>query len=233
VGPDALGWNGIGFAHPRGRGQLTCHVGHGMLREMGRIRKPPKAKAPLVALTQPRWDAPGSSTFEPEPMGEQELEVIRRLLEKQEPKSIRNDMGITAPDLDQMFAQPRFQREYELQTKLADRSIRVRMERLAGEALDVVRDVMRTAVSPGNRLRAAVEILDRSGYVKIEKRLTVTADAESIIRELNRLGAAGDVPHTTQVSTTNGGDDIENAEFTEIGAAVADAVAKGRLDIDA
>jgi hypothetical protein len=174
-------------------------------------------------------------------MGERELEVIRRLLERQEPKDIRRDMGLKAPDLDAMLSQPRFQREYELQTKLADRGIRVRMERLAGEALDVVRDVMRTAVSPGNRLRAAVEILDRSGYVKIEKRLTVTADAESIIRELNRLGAADiatndpvTVPHTTQVVPTNeGGDTFEDVEFEEIGAAVANAVTEGRLDQNA
>jgi hypothetical protein len=86
-----------------------------------------------------------------------------------------------------------------------------------------------------------VEILDRSGYVKIEKRLTVTADAESIIRELNRLGAADiatndpvTVPHTTQVVPTNeGGDTFEDVEFEEIGAAVANAVAEGRLDQNA
>ena len=196
---------------------------------MGRIRKPPKPQAPLKALSAPIYDEAGSATFAPQEMGERELEVIRRLLERQEPKDIRRDMGLKAPDLDAMLSQPRFQREYELQTKLADRGIRVRMERLAGEALDVVRDVMRTAVSPGNRLRAAVEILDRSGYVKIEKRLTVTADAESIIRELNRLGAADittndpvTVPHTTQVVPTNeGGNVFEDAEFEEIGRTVA------------
>jgi hypothetical protein len=180
-------------------------------------------------------------TYEREELEEQELEILRRLLERQEPKSICVDMGLARQTLDALSLQPRFQREYELQAKIADRSIRVRMERLAGEALDVVRDVMRTAVSPGNRLRAAVEILDRSGYVKIEKRLTVTADAESIIRELNRLGATDavpsdpvTVPHATQVVPTNeGGETFEDAEFEEIGAAVANAVAEGRLDQDA
>jgi len=196
---------------------------------MGRIRKPPKPQAPVVPRTQATPYSMDTRTYEREEFTEVELEVIRRLLERQEPKDIRRDMGLKAPDLDAMLSQPRFQREYELQTKLEDRSIRVRMERLAGEALDVVRDVMRTAVSPGNRLRAAVEILDRSGYVKIEKRLTVTADAESIIRELNRLGATDittndpvTVPHTTQVVPTNeGGETFEDAEFEEIGRTVA------------
>jgi hypothetical protein len=161
---------------------------------------------------------------------EVELEVLRRLLEHQEPKSIRNDLDLSANDLDTMLAHPRFQREYELQTKIADRGIRVRMERLAGEALDVVRDVMRTAVSPGNRLRAAVEILDRSGYVKIEKRLTVTADAESIIRELNRLGSAdANVPVAISPEKVIKDEvpaappeEFTDVDFTEIAAAVAE-----------
>lgn len=191
---------------------------------MGRIRKPPKPQGPIEVRSQrPEgvWDA---RTVEPLDFTEVELEVMHRLLERQEPKNIRNDMGLGASDLDTMLAHPRFQREYELQTKIADRGIRVRMERLAGEALDVVRDVMRTAVSPGNRLRAAVEILDRSGYVKIEKRLTVTADAESIIRELNRLGMAEKpidaeaVPPVTDVLV----EEIQDADFTEIARAVAE-----------
>jgi hypothetical protein len=166
-----------------------------------------------------------------EAVGELELEVIRRLLERQEPKDICRDVGLAASDLDALFQLPRFQREFELQTKLADRGIRVRMERLAGEALDVVRDVMRTAVSPGNRLRAAIEILDRSGYVKVEKRLTVTADAESIIRELNRLGAAGPttddpvtVPHPASPEQPSAAEEeIEDAEFSEIARTVAES----------
>jgi len=214
----------------------ACYSGR-----MGRIRRPPRPQVPLVPHTQAAPYSMDARTYEREELGEQELEIIRRLLERQEPKSICVDMGLARQALDALSLQPRFQREYELQAKLADRSIRVRMERLAGEALDVVREVMRTAVSPGNRLRAAVEILDRSGYVKIEKRLTVTADAESIIRELNRLGTADittndpvTVPHTTQNHTTNeGGETFEDAEFEEIGRTVASAVAEGRLDQNA
>jgi hypothetical protein len=208
---------------------------------VGRIRKPPVPHA-TQALSKPIYDEAGSATFAPQEIGERELEIIHRLLEKQEPKDIRRDMGLTAPDLDALLLAPRFQREFELQSKIADRTINKRMERLASEALDVVRDVMRTAVSPSNRLKAALEILDRSGYVKVEKRLTVTADAESIIRELNRMGTAPKahdqvtqgVPHPADDGVvphpTNGGDDIEDAEFTEIAGAVADAQAEGRLD---
>ena len=157
---------------------------------------------------------------------ELELEIIRRLLERQDPKAISGDLGIAAHDLAVLLAAPRFQREFDLQTKLADRGVRARMERLTSEALDVVRDIMRTAISPGNRLRAALEILDRSGYVKVEKRLTVTADAESIIRELNRLGSAPEhadtatpvnAPHITSETQ----EEITDAEFEEIAEAVA------------
>ena len=203
---------------------------------MGRIRKPPKPRDALVplSLAPDARGAPGSldaRTYAREEFTELELEVIRRLLEKQEPRSIGVDLGLAAQALDTMLAGPRFQREYELQTRLADRGVRARMERLTSEALDVVREVMRTAVSPGNRLRAALEILDRSGYVKVEKRLTVTADAESIIRELNRLGSAPEqvdatmpvnAPHTTSNQETREGE-ITDAEYVEITGVVADA----------
>ena len=118
-----------------------------------------------------------------------ELEIIRRLLEQQDPRGIRRDLGLAIHDWDKLLALPKFQREFELQAQVVDRSVPARVERLSAEAIDVVRDTMRQAISPSNRLRAALEILDRSGYVKVEKRLTITADAESVIRELNKLSS--------------------------------------------
>ena len=46
---------------------------------------------------------------------------------------------------------------------------------------------MRNAKADAIQLQAAREILDRSGYVKVDKTLSVVADAEKVIRELGRL----------------------------------------------
>ena len=143
---------------------------------MGRIRKPPKPRDALVplSLAPDARGAPGSldaRTYAREEFTELELEVIRRLLEKQEPRSIGVDLGLAAQALDAMLAGPRFQREYELQTRLADRGVRARMERLTSEALDVVRDL---ADAHAPRAVARRHVLERLAAV-MAKYPTLTA----------------------------------------------------------
>ena len=174
---------------------------------------------------------------------EVELEVLRRMLEHQRPDQIRLGMGLTQHEFDRVANAVHFQQEYELQATIADRGIRKRLDRLSQEALDVVRDVMRTAHSPANQLRAALEILDRSGYVKVEKRITLNADAESVIRELNRIaaeGATGAVPQETDVTPkpeiseepgqSPAGEEPTDAEFEEVARSAHEALDNERED---
>ena len=64
--------------------------------------------------------------------------------------------------------------------------VRKAFEDHSPEALEKLLYVMRSAPSVRDQKDAAVEILDRAGYVKIQKQLTVHTDAEAIIRELNK-----------------------------------------------
>ena len=164
---------------------------------MPRRNKPPPQREVAPVEVRSHWSAePTRHVFT-----DTELESMRRMLEQQDHRRIRMDLGVSQHEWDKMLGTPRFQREYALQAETLDRSVEGKLSRLSGEALDVVRDVMREMVSPTNRLRAALEILDRSGYVKVEKRISITADAESVIRELNRLGtaAAAATEHTDVV----------------------------------
>ena len=129
-----------------------------------------------------------------------ELEAMRRLMEQELPQNVRKGMGLSQHSWDKMLARQEFQTEYERQCNEADRSLRSRLERLATEALEVVRDVMRNSISPATKLRAATEILDRSGYVKVEKRVNLNMDAEAVIRELNRLGTTGAIREALDVT---------------------------------
>lgn len=120
---------------------------------------------------------------------ELEREVMRRRLELQSPEGIQADLGLEQAGYHAIVTRPEFETEYQLQAINADeRKIGKKFDRLATEALDVVRHIMRNAASDAYRLRAALEILDRSGNVKVEKRLQINADAESIIKHLNQLG---------------------------------------------
>jgi hypothetical protein len=117
-----------------------------------------------------------------------ELEVMKRLVEREPEAQIAHNLGIDQASWIALVGRPEFSDEVEYHRQNQDRHIRARLDGLATEALDVVREIMRTASSPANRLRAALEILDRSGNVKVEKRITLTADAESVIKHLNQLG---------------------------------------------
>lgn len=119
---------------------------------------------------------------------DQEKEVMQRLLEGQQAESIMRDLGLEKRQYDSIVTAPTFSYEFTYLSKHRDRKLDKRLENLSQEALDVVRYVMRNATSEAYRLRAALEILDRSGHVKVEKRLQINADAEAIIKHLNTLG---------------------------------------------
>lgn len=80
----------------------------------------------------------------------------------------------------------------QLAEQIAENSLDLRklFDQYSPEALEKLVKVMRTAPYFRDQANAAVEILDRAGYVKIQKQLTVHADAEAIIRELNRQAQA-------------------------------------------
>ena len=212
---------------------------------MSRRRKPPEP-APLEIQSRVQtYPGPNGSVSVAPQFTEIELEILQRLLEQQPSTAIQHDMGLSRHAFDKVLGDVRFQREFELQAALADRGIRVRMERLASEALDVVRTLMRSAISPHNKLRAALEILDRSGYVKVEKRVTITADAESVIRELNRLAGRRSEDASGVVGNERPEEEPQDAMFEDIARSVAasdgfahcdetraapDAATRGRTD---
>jgi hypothetical protein len=129
---------------------------------------------------------PTSRTFET--FSELEREVMVRLLECEPPETIMLGLGMDQRRYDSIVLAPTFMAEFNYLARHVDRRLEKRLENLSQEAVDVVRGIMRTAASPAYRLRAALEILDRSGHVKVEKRLQINADAETIIKHLNQLG---------------------------------------------
>lgn len=163
----------------------------------------------LVPLVKPKRNQHSKDLGPSVQFSELDMEVMRRLMEQETATSIKAGTGLTIHAYDKIITSPQFQAEYERQCVVADRGIRSRLDRLSTEAIDVVRSVMRTAISPGIRLKAATEILDRSGYVKVEKRINLNMDAEAVIRELNRLGTTdvpelrdiGDTPYNTELNT--------------------------------
>ena len=118
------------------------------------------------------------------------LEAIRRLIEGQMVKDVARDIGITATHLSHLKNNdPLFKEALERGMLNKEMDVLKRIQLTSFEALDVVRELMRTGRSENIRLQAAQTILDRAGYSKLEKRVSVIADAETIIRELNRRKA--------------------------------------------
>jgi hypothetical protein len=117
-------------------------------------------------------------------------EMVKRLVEGQNPKKIAQDLGFSKNYIFFLRRQdPLFRTELERATLNRDIEVHNRMRNLSGEALDVLKALMRDTKSDVVRMEAAKTLLDRAGYGKLEKRVTVTADAESVIRELNRKKA--------------------------------------------
>ena len=117
-------------------------------------------------------------------------EAIRRLLEGQTVTQAAKDLGLSRRYLSDLKSNdPLFKAELEKGLVNKDEDVLKRIQLTSYEALDVVREIMRTSKSDAIRLTAAQTILDRAGYSKLEKRVSVVADAETIIRELNRRKA--------------------------------------------
>lgn len=117
-------------------------------------------------------------------------EAIRRLLEGQTVTQAAKDLGLARRYLsDLKNNDPLFKAELEKGLVNKDEDVLKRIQLTSYEALDVVREIMRFSKSDNIRLQAAQTILDRAGYSKLEKRVSVVADAETIIRELNRRKA--------------------------------------------
>ena len=117
-------------------------------------------------------------------------EAIRRLLEGQTVTQAAKDLGLSRRYLSDLKSNdPLFKAELEKGLVNKDEDVLKRIQLSSYEALDIVREIMRTSKSDAIRLQAAQTILDRAGYSKLEKRVSVVADAETIIRELNRRKA--------------------------------------------
>jgi len=140
-------------------------------------------------------------------LGEQRCEILRLFFEESlPPDQVRLRMGLNDVDYAQLVAHPLFKREFDKQNKfflnssrkLAARekkskskkaknalSLHERLEKLAPTALEVLEAQMNSP-SDSIRQKAALEVLDRAGYVKVEKRVNLQVSAEEVIKELNR-----------------------------------------------
>src|SRR5918996_5019596 len=87
---------------------------------------------------------------------------------------------------------PDFMKRQNTRQKFKD--IHSRLEGLSPLAIAELERQMLKSPSEKIRQDAAIEILDRAGYVKVEKRVQLTANAESIIKELNKLSRAQETP---------------------------------------
>ena len=114
-------------------------------------------------------------------------ELMDRMLTGQTMEEIAGEMNMTVGYIKVVADSPLFQSKLEEVRSDRHKAIGERLENYSHEALDKIMEKMRHAKQDAIQLQAAREILDRSGYVKVDKTLSVVADAEAIIRELGRL----------------------------------------------
>lgn len=127
-------------------------------------------------------------------------EAIRRIVSGQTVSAAARDVGLSRSYLAALKNQdPLFKSELEKAMLNKEADVLKRIQLTSYEALDVVRELMREGKSENIRLQAAQTILDRAGFSKLEKRVSVTADAETVIRELNRR--KGELSSTITVAT--------------------------------
>lgn len=136
-------------------------------------------------------------------------EIMKRLLEGQNSRQISEALQLQPSTIRMITTSPMFKRELQKRRETEIRGIATRLEDLTPEAVDVLKDYMR---QKGNyerqRLAAALEILDRAGYVKIQKQITVGINAEDVIKALARLKAGDlDVVDATIVEGDSGEQD--------------------------
>ena len=113
-------------------------------------------------------------------------EIMRRVLEGATYVQIAAAMGLHVQSIMLICTSPLFRGELEKLEESADFSVVKRAEELSNEALDTLKVLMRNARSEAIRKTSADSILDRAGYVKIEKRIIGIVGGEEVIRELGR-----------------------------------------------
>ena len=113
-------------------------------------------------------------------------EIMRRVLEGATYVQIAAAMGLHVQSVMLICTSPLFRGELEKLEQDADFSVVKRAEELSNEALDTLKVLMRNARSEAIRKTSADSILDRAGYVKIEKRIIGIVGGEEVIRELGR-----------------------------------------------
>ncbi len=113
-------------------------------------------------------------------------EIMRRVLEGATYVQIAEAMGLHKQSIMLICTSPLFRGELEKLEQDADFSVVKRAEELSNEALDTLKTLMRNARSESIRKTSADSILDRAGYVKIEKRIVGIIGGEEVIRELGR-----------------------------------------------
>ncbi len=113
-------------------------------------------------------------------------EIMRRVLEGATYVQIAQAMGLHVQSVMLICTSPLFRGELEKLEENADFSVVRRAEELSNEALDTLKVLMRNARSEAIRKTSADSILDRAGYVKIEKRIVGIIGGEEVIRELGR-----------------------------------------------
>jgi hypothetical protein len=136
--------------------------------------------------TQEKEAADQWKKWEPQRLNSRHREIMRRILEGSNETQIAEQMGLSRVAVCLVVTSPLFRAELEKMEAERDDAVISRAEALSNEALDTLKNQMRSAKSESIRNRAANDILDRAGYSKVEKRLVGIVNAEDVIRELNR-----------------------------------------------
>ena len=149
----------------------------GHLEELIEIMPPPAVLADEKVPAK-RWEV---SKIMP-----RHREIMRRVLEGATYVQIAQAMGLHVQSIMLICTSPLFRGELAKLEESADFSVVRRAEELSNEALDTLKTLMRNARSEAIRKTSADSILDRAGYVKIEKRIVGIIGGEEVIRELGR-----------------------------------------------
>lgn len=139
--------------------------------------KPECAEAE-TATTPTKW--------EPQKLNARHREIMRRLLEGANYKTIAEEMGIHVQTVMLVSTSKMFVSALAKMEEDADFTVIKRAENLSHEALDTLKNIMRFGKSDLARKSAADSVLDRAGYSKVEKKLIGIVNGEDVIMELNR-----------------------------------------------
>jgi len=181
--------------------------------------KPESAEAELANTAPVKW--------EPKQLNPRHREIMRRLLEGANYKTISEEMGIHVQTVMLVATSKLFLSELAKMEADADFNVIKRAEALSHEALDTLKNIMRFGKSELARKSSADSILDRAGYSKVEKELIGIVNGEDVILELNRqrreqiLNGQSNV-NTRQRTTSVTSDELDS-NTAKLAAAIPDA----------